>query len=75
VALVATMEPLSTFAAVPPWSDGDPQLPSVGTDAGRRDRARAGRVDHHAITIDADGSPTPWIVQMGYHRGGWYTPE
>jgi hypothetical protein len=30
----------------------------------------------HAISIDASaGSVWPWIVQLGYHRGGWYTPR
>jgi hypothetical protein len=30
----------------------------------------------HAISIDAPpGSVWPWIVQLGYHRGGWYTPQ
>jgi hypothetical protein len=28
----------------------------------------------HAITIDAAPEAIwPWLVQMGYHRGGWYT--
>lgn len=28
----------------------------------------------HAITIDAPPEAVwPWIIQMGYHRGGWYT--
>lgn len=28
----------------------------------------------HAITIDAPASAAwPWLVQMGWHRGGWYT--
>jgi hypothetical protein len=30
----------------------------------------------HAITIDAPPAEVwPWLVQMGYHRGGWYTYE
>ncbi|MGZ4682997.1 MAG: hypothetical protein ACXWB2_05200 [Acidimicrobiales bacterium] len=30
----------------------------------------------HAITIDARPEEVwPWLVQMGYHRGGWYTYE
>jgi hypothetical protein len=28
----------------------------------------------HAITIEAPASAVwPWLVQMGWHRGGWYT--
>ena len=28
----------------------------------------------HAITIKADAATIwPWLVQMGYHRGGWYS--
>ena len=28
----------------------------------------------HAITIDAGPERVwPWLVQMGYHRAGWYT--
>jgi hypothetical protein len=28
----------------------------------------------HAITIDAAADEVwPWLVQMGYHRAGWYT--
>jgi hypothetical protein len=28
----------------------------------------------HAITIDATAEDVwPWLVQMGYHRAGWYT--
>ncbi len=31
-------------------------------------------VTMHAITIQASPEDVwPWIVQMGYHRGGWYT--
>jgi hypothetical protein len=29
---------------------------------------------NHAITIGAPASAVwPWLVQMGWHRGGWYT--
>jgi len=29
---------------------------------------------NHAITIDAPPAAVwPWLVQMGWHRGGWYT--
>ncbi len=29
---------------------------------------------NHAITIEAPASAVwPWLVQMGWHRGGWYT--
>jgi hypothetical protein len=31
-------------------------------------------VTDHAITIDAaPGEVWPWLVQMGWHRAGWYT--
>jgi hypothetical protein len=31
-------------------------------------------VTNHAITIDAPPEAVwPWLVQMGWHRGGWYT--
>ncbi len=31
-------------------------------------------VTDHTITIDAPPSAVwPWLVQMGWHRGGWYT--
>ena len=31
-------------------------------------------VTNHAITIDAPADCVwPWLVQMGWHRGGWYT--
>ena len=31
-------------------------------------------VTTHAITIDAPPADVwPWLVQMGWHRGGWYT--
>jgi hypothetical protein len=30
----------------------------------------------HAVTLDAHpGDVWQWLVQMGYHRAGWYTPE
>lgn len=30
----------------------------------------------HAVTVAAPPEQVwPWIVQMGYHRGGWYTPR
>jgi hypothetical protein len=33
-------------------------------------------VTTHAVTIDASpGEVWPWLVQMGWHRGGWYTAE
>lgn len=33
-------------------------------------------VTTHAITIDAPPALIwPWLVQMGWHRGGWYTAE
>jgi hypothetical protein len=31
-------------------------------------------VTNHAVTIPAPpGQVWPWLVQMGWHRGGWYT--
>ncbi|HEX9259008.1 MAG TPA: hypothetical protein VF855_05675 [Acidimicrobiales bacterium] len=31
-------------------------------------------VTNHAITVDASPQEVwPWLVQMGWHRGGWYT--
>lgn len=31
-------------------------------------------VTNHAVTVDAPaGDLWPWLVQMGWHRGGWYT--
>lgn len=33
-------------------------------------------VTDHAITIDAPPSAVwPWLTQLGWHRGGWYTPR
>lgn len=30
----------------------------------------------HAATLDAPPSAVwPWLTQMGWHRGGWYTPR
>lgn len=41
---------------------GDDVVPSAGT------------VTDHAVTIDAPPAAVwPWLVQMGWHRGGWYT--
>jgi len=38
--------------------------------------ARPFGITNHAITIDATPAMIwPWIVQMGYHRAGWYTPR
>ena len=31
-------------------------------------------VTDHAVTVDAPPEAVwPWLVQMGWHRGGWYT--
>lgn len=31
-------------------------------------------VTNHAVTVDArPGDLWPWLVQVGWHRGGWYT--
>ena len=33
-------------------------------------------VTNHAITIEAPPELVwPWLTQMGWHRGGWYTPR
>ena len=33
-------------------------------------------VTNHAVTIDAPAQDIwPWLTQMGWHRGGWYTPR
>ncbi len=33
-------------------------------------------ITNHAITIPAPPQRIwPWLVQMGWHRGGWYTPR
>jgi hypothetical protein len=33
-------------------------------------------VTDHAVTIPAPASEVwPWLVQMGWHRAGWYTPH
>ena len=38
--------------------------------------ARPMAVTTHAITIAAPpGRIWPWLLQMGWHRGGWYTAE
>jgi hypothetical protein len=30
----------------------------------------------HAVDVDAPASAIwPWLTQMGWHRGGWYTPR
>ena len=33
-------------------------------------------VTNHAATLDArPGEVWPWLTQVGWHRGGWYTPR
>jgi hypothetical protein len=33
-------------------------------------------VTNHAITVDVEPAALwPWLTQMGWHRGGWYTPR
>jgi hypothetical protein len=35
---------------------------------------RPSAVTDHSVTIDAPPACVwPWLVQMGWHRGGWYT--
>ena len=42
--------------------------------AWRRDRANPQVVTNHALTIDVPAERVwPWLVQMGWHRAGWYT--
>lgn len=37
---------------------------------------RPSLVTNHAITIDAPAAQVwPWLTQVGWHRGGWYTPR
>jgi hypothetical protein len=37
---------------------------------------RAGFVATHAVTISAPPDAVwPWLMQMGWHRAGWYTPH
>jgi hypothetical protein len=44
--------------------------------AGDELMARPMAVTTHAITIDAPPERIwPWLVQMGWHRGAWYTAE
>lgn len=39
-----------------------------------RDREQSRDSDDHATTIDAPPSAVwPWLIQMGWHQGGWYT--
>lgn len=38
--------------------------------------ARPGLVTNHAATLDAPPEAVwPWLTQVGWHRGGWYTPR
>jgi hypothetical protein len=38
--------------------------------------ARPFGTTEHAVSVAAPPEEVwPWIVQMGYHRGGWYTPR
>ncbi len=33
-------------------------------------------VTNHAATLDAPPEQVwPWLTQVGWHRGGWYTPR
>lgn len=37
---------------------------------------RPATVTNHAVTIDAPPDEVwPWLTQMGWHLGGWYTPR
>ncbi len=55
-----------------------------GSTAAERARALAGDdlvespslVTNHAITIEEPAARVwPWLTQVGWHRGGWYTPR
>jgi hypothetical protein len=38
--------------------------------------AQSKMLTNHAISIDAQPADVwPWLTQMGWHLGGWYTPE
>jgi hypothetical protein len=38
--------------------------------------ARPATVTNHAVTIEAAPDEVwPWLTQMGWHLGGWYTPR
>ncbi len=63
-------------------------LQALGRSAGTTAAERAGRlpgddlvpapqlVTDHAVTIEASAEQVwPWLTQMGWHRGGWYTPR
>src|SRR5215207_926917 len=44
--------------------------------AGRRAGDAPADAHHHAITIDVPPEVIwPWLTQMGWHLGGYYTPE
>ena len=62
-------------------------LQALGRSAGTTAAERAGRlpgddlvpapqlVTDHAVTIEASAEQVwPWLTQVGWHRGGWYTP-
>ena len=55
-----------------------------GSTAGERGRTLPGDdliehptlVTNHAATLDAPADQVwPWLTQLGWHRGGWYTPR
>lgn len=61
---------------------------ALGRSAGTTAAERGGRlpgddvvpapqlVTDHAVTVDAPARHGwPWLTQMGWHRGGWYTPR
>ena len=63
-------------------------LQGLGRAAGTTAAERGGRlpgddvvpapqlVTDHAVTIEAPAEQVwPWLTQMGWHRGGWYTPR
>lgn len=77
-----------TWALVGAAAGGYAALQVLGRRAGstrdERTAKRAGdalverpqMVTDHAVTIDAPPSAIwPWLTQMGWHRGGYYTPE
>jgi hypothetical protein len=46
----------------------------LGRTSGSTRSERRRRLTNHAVTVPASPDQVwPWLVQMGWHRGGWYT--